>query len=145
MRNFGFILAALLLSSQARAATIFKCVDEAGKVTFTKNANCPRNSGLEDVVRAHNAAPSGSSEPARMAAPVAARTPRPKKDLIVIGEKQAAPTPAPEAAPRAGAQRVQGPEQPCIKMVERIVTSRKVNKDGSTRSRAEMVKVPVAC
>ncbi len=71
MRSFALILAALLLSTQAGAATIFKCVDEAGKVTFTKNANCPRNSGLEDVVRAHNAAPSGSSAPVQMATPAA--------------------------------------------------------------------------
>lgn len=91
MRNFGFILAALLLSSQAGAATIFKCVDEAGKVTFTKNANCPRNSGLEDVVRAHNAAPSGSSAPVQMATPPApahtAQRPEqaPSKGPVVVG------------------------------------------------------------
>lgn len=91
MRNFGFILAALLLSSQASAATIFKCVDEAGKVTFTKNANCPRNSSLEDVVRAHNAAPSGSSAPVQMATPSApahtAQRPEqaPSEGPVVVG------------------------------------------------------------
>lgn len=91
MRNFGFILATLLLSSQASAATIFKCVDEAGKVTFTKNANCPRNTGLEDVVRAHNAAPSGSSAPVQMATPATpsytAQLPEqaPRKGATVVG------------------------------------------------------------
>lgn len=91
MRNFGFILAVLLLSSQASAATIFKCVDAAGKVTFTKNANCPGNTGLDDVVRAHNAAPSGSSAPMRMATPAApaytAQRPEqmPSKGPVVVG------------------------------------------------------------
>lgn len=69
MRSFGFILAALLMSSQASAATIFKCVDAAGKVTFTKGRNCPDNTGLDDVVRAHNPNISGSSAPVQMAQP----------------------------------------------------------------------------
>lgn len=89
MHRFGFILAALLLSSQASAATIFKCVDEAGKVTFTKSANCPRNSGLDDVISAHNAAPSGSSAPVQMATPTAQQyAPRPSganKGVVVVG------------------------------------------------------------
>ncbi len=87
MRSLGFILAALL-SSQAGAATIFKCVDEAGKVTFTKNANCPRNSGLDDVISAHNAAPSGSSAPVQMAAPKSQRYLAPvtsKSGVVVVG------------------------------------------------------------
>lgn len=69
MRSFGFILVTLLLSSQAGAATIFKCVDAAGKVTFTKGQNCPDHTGLDDVVRAHNPTISGSSAPVRMARP----------------------------------------------------------------------------
>lgn len=91
MRNFGFILAALLLSSQAGAATIFKCVDASGKVTFTKNANCPSNTGLDDVVRAHNAAPSGSSAPVQMATPTASAgtahrlEQAPSKGPVVVG------------------------------------------------------------
>lgn len=91
MRNFGLVFAAILLSSQAGAATIFKCVDESGKVTFTKNANCPRDTGLEDVVRAHNAAPSGSSAPVQMATPApSAYSPQgkqqaPSRGVAVIG------------------------------------------------------------
>lgn len=88
MHRSGFILAALLLSSQASAATIFKCVDEAGKVTFTKNANCPRNSGLDDVISAHNAAPSGSSAPVQMAEPKSQRYSAPvtsKSGVVVVG------------------------------------------------------------
>jgi len=69
MIRLGFALAALLLSSQAGAATIFKCVDSAGKVTFTKGQNCPDNSDLDDVVRAHNPTISGSSAPVQMAQP----------------------------------------------------------------------------
>lgn len=93
MRSFGFILAAMLLSSQASAATIFKCVDAAGKVTFTKNANCPRDTGLDDVVRAHNPSISGSSAPVQMAqparqvgaAPQAYQSSQPKRGVAVVG------------------------------------------------------------
>lgn len=92
MRYFGFILAALLLSSQAGAATIFKCVDAAGKVTFTRGQNCPDNTGLDDVVRAHNPTISGSSAPVQMAQP------RP----------QAGVTRAPATAPRRGVAVVGG-------------------------------------
>lgn len=73
MLKTGTLLMALALSSSAEAATIFKCVDAAGKVTFTKNQNCPRNSGLDDIVRAHNPAPRGSSAPVQMATPRSAQ------------------------------------------------------------------------
>ncbi|MGP0174186.1 DUF4124 domain-containing protein [Pseudomonas sp. NCHU5208] len=52
----------------AQAATVFKCVDAKGKVTFTQQ-NCPDNHALDDVVSAHNQTPSGSSAPTRMAQP----------------------------------------------------------------------------
>lgn len=146
MRNFGLVFAAILLSSQAGAATIFKCVDESGKVTFTKNANCPRDTGLEDVVRAHNAAPSGSSAPVRMAAPVANRPAAKNKELVVVGEQPVVPVAQPaETSPRGGIARPQGPTQPCIKIVEKLIHGRIPTKDGKIRSRAQIVKVPVAC
>lgn len=59
---------ATLLAGNAYAATMFKCVDAEGRVTFTQ-ANCPDNHELDDVVSAHNAAPSGTSAPVQMAAP----------------------------------------------------------------------------
>ncbi len=146
MRGFGFILAALLLSWEASAASIFKCVDEAGRVTFTKNQNCPRNSGLADVVSAHNAAPSGSSEAVRMAAPVARNAPAKKRELVVVGEQPVVTVaPAAEPAPRSGVARAAGPAQPCIKIVERRVNRSTITKDGNRRGSSQIIKAPVAC
>lgn len=71
-------LAALLGAGQAGAATMFKCVDAQGKITFTQ-ANCPDNHQLDDVVSAHNAAPSGSSAPTQMAAPRRQRQVQPQE------------------------------------------------------------------
>ena len=67
MRIFFLIIAALMFGD-AYAATLFKCVDAKGRVTFTQ-ANCPDNHQLDDVVSVHNAAPSGTSDPVQMAAP----------------------------------------------------------------------------
>ncbi|SFJ07545.1 protein of unknown function [Pseudomonas guineae] len=67
VRFITFFIAAMLLGN-AHAATMFKCVDAKGRVTFTQ-ANCPENHELEDVISAHNAAPSGSSAPVQMAEP----------------------------------------------------------------------------
>ncbi|WP_367400459.1 DUF4124 domain-containing protein [Pseudomonas sp. MM227] len=50
-------LLALLCAITATAAsgqTVFKCVDAAGKITFTANANCPSHHALDDVVSARN-------------------------------------------------------------------------------------------
>lgn len=63
-----FALILLLLASQSMAATIFRCVDASGKVTFTQQ-NCPDQHGLDAVVSAYNQPPSGSSEPVKMATP----------------------------------------------------------------------------
>lgn len=67
MRRVLLFLAALT-AGDAYAATMFKCVDAKGRVTFTQ-ANCPDNHELDDVVSAHNAAPSGTSAPVQMATP----------------------------------------------------------------------------
>lgn len=69
MFRLVLLMASALVAGQAHAATIFKCVDAAGKVTFTKGQNCPDNTGLDDVVRAHNPRISGSSAPVQMAQP----------------------------------------------------------------------------
>ena len=93
MRQALIALAAVLLSSQLQAATVFKCVDAAGKVTFTQNQNCPRSSDLDDVISAHNAAPSGSSAPVQMAQPrgrsITAQAKEPSRGggVTVVGEK----------------------------------------------------------
>lgn len=58
------VVAACAFESQA--ASVFKCVDAFGKVTFTQH-NCPDASGLDDVVSAHNPRPSGSGQGTVMA------------------------------------------------------------------------------
>lgn len=55
-----------LVVPYAKAATVFKCVDAAGKVTFTQQ-NCPENNILDDVVSARNPTISGSGPATRMA------------------------------------------------------------------------------
>ncbi len=96
-RYFLGIALAAVFSAEASAAAIFKCVDANGKVTFTQNQNCPENSGLDDVVRAHNPTISGSSAPVQMAPPAASgyspvqRTQAPSKGVAVVGGSAARP------------------------------------------------------
>lgn len=66
MRIFMF-LAAAALAANASAASVFKCVDAAGRITFTQQS-CPQSSLLHDVVSASSPTPSGSSQPVAMAA-----------------------------------------------------------------------------
>ncbi|MFG5864449.1 DUF4124 domain-containing protein [Metapseudomonas sp. CR1201] len=68
MRIAALAIAAMAtyLAQPAYSATVFKCVDSKGKVTFTQ-ANCPDEHALDDVVTAHNPSPSGSSAPVQMA------------------------------------------------------------------------------
>ena len=58
MRTLFFALAALFCGL-VQAATVFKCVDASGKVTFTQNQNCPDQTNQTAVVRAHNPEPTG--------------------------------------------------------------------------------------
>lgn len=57
-----------LLPTAANAATVFKCVDASGKITFTQQS-CPANHQLDDVVSARNQSISGSGPAAVMADP----------------------------------------------------------------------------
>ena len=150
MIRLGFALAALLLSSQVSAASIFKCVDEAGKVTFTKNANCPRNTGLYEVVRAHNSAPSGSSAAVRMADP--SRAPAvssQSKELTIVGQPLQRTLPIDSGLERETPVRAAGVNrnaaQPCVRFVDKHVSSSRRSKNGGTVGRGQIIKVPVPC
>lgn len=140
-------LAAMLLSSQLQAASVMKCVDAAGKVTFTQNQNCPRDHALDDVVSAHNAAPSGSSAAVQMADPAKPRQQKSSgQSFVVVGappppqavEPEIESEPVRTAAPRA-------PAQPCIKLVDKMISCSRPGKDGRMRGCAQIIKVPVAC
>lgn len=92
------LLVALLccVGVQAQAATVFKCVDPSGKITFTQQ-NCPDNHALSDVIRPRNVAPSGGVEVVNMAMPEDTR-----------------PEPQPVSAPSAvRGVTVVGGEKPC--------------------------------
>jgi len=60
--------AAAMLAIDAHAASVNKCVDAAGKITFTQQA-CPGGQQPDEVVRAHNPAPSGGTEVVEMVSP----------------------------------------------------------------------------
>jgi len=62
-------LACAIAAPTASAQTVFKCVDAAGKITFTANANCPSQHALDDVVSAYNPTMSRSGEETTMAQP----------------------------------------------------------------------------
>ena len=79
------LFCAALLAGDAYSATMFKCVDAKGRVTFTQ-ANCPDSHELDDVVSVHNSAPSGTSAPVQMAAP---RQPRHNSATIYRGQQGA--------------------------------------------------------
>lgn len=65
MRNI-IVYASLLIMPGAQAATVAKCVDDAGKVTFSQHG-CPTSSVSADTLKVDNATPSGSSKPTQMA------------------------------------------------------------------------------
>lgn len=74
MRSFGFILAALLISSQASAAPVFKCTGPDGKVTFSQHG-CDANKE-SSFVTPEAARPSGKGPAVKLATPSSA-PPRP--------------------------------------------------------------------
>lgn len=57
---------AAVFGTHASAATVFKCVDEAGKVTFTQQ-NCPKAEDFAGAVSAHNPVMSGDGPVVQMA------------------------------------------------------------------------------
>lgn len=143
MHKTMIVLAAVLLSSKLQAASVFKCVDAAGKVTFTQNQNCPRTAEFDAVVNARNATPSGSSSAVRMGDPARRTTKSGGQSFTVVGER---PTPAAVQAVPAAEQQTpraagRNAAQPCIKMVERLVRCQSATGGGC----AEIIKVPVAC
>lgn len=67
MRAVLIFVALLLLIGESRAASVFKCVDAKGKITFTAHANCPDNHALDEVVTARNPTISSAGEETVMA------------------------------------------------------------------------------
>jgi len=134
------ILAAVVLSIEATAATVVKCVDAAGKVTFAQHA-CPDARAQASQVTFKNAAPSGSSAPVRLG------TPKPYVPKPVVRRQRVVAEAQPVAAQEPDRGRVThaAPRQPCIRMVDRHINSTRVTKDGRRVGRSQVIKVPVAC
>lgn len=144
MRCLLIAFLSVMVSFAANAGTIRKCVDSAGRTTFVKDANCPSQSAYAGDVRAYNAAPSGTSDPVKMADPSKPRAERSKgQSYTVIEHKPMVITPTVESAPRKQAR--PAANQPCVKTVDRLVSGSRKNADGTTTGRAQMVKVVVPC
>ena len=96
MRLSNLVLALIIVSSGAHAATIFKCVDAQGNIHFTANANCPENHDLNDVMSVDNPTISRSGESTLMA-PTRNGVARTRQ--TVAGATQHAATPASPSSP----------------------------------------------
>lgn len=143
------LLLAYIVSTHLVADTVFKCVDESGKVTFTQHA-CPSQTTLSGAVEASNQRPSAEGETARMAAE---RAPETRKQSA--GNWNDAPPP--QAEPKVHAEKrirawdsdrtVTQPQnqQPCVKIVNRTINYQQINKDGSRAGVSQVVKDVVPC
>lgn len=142
-----YVVAALALfgSFEVSAATVVKCVDAKGKVTFVQN-QCP--DGLDGELHEvkDNPRPSGDGPSVRMADPSKTFIKKePKRVRRVVPVQPEQPQVAEqEPAPRGGVVR-QNANQPCVRWVEKRVGSTMVTKDGRRRGRSQVVKVPVPC
>lgn len=134
------LAAALACSTAAQAATVVKCVDGAGKVSFAQNT-CPAGTTGASVEVNAAQRPSGDGPAVQMADPSKTYArPKPKP-----APKPAAPEP--EVVYREVPVPVQVPVyiKPCVKYVEQKIHTRQKMADGSTRGGVEIRKVPVPC
>ncbi|MES2820353.1 MAG: DUF4124 domain-containing protein [Pseudomonadota bacterium] len=83
----AFCATPLCLALELPAATVFRCEDSAGHITFTAQG-CP-NSHSQTLQNAHNPSP-GSGKPVPLASPQRMQTRRAAKGnppLVVVGEQ----------------------------------------------------------
>ena len=134
------LAAALACSTAAQAATVVKCVDGAGKVSFAQNT-CPAGTTGASVQVNAAQRPSGDGPAVQMADPSKTYArPKPKP-----APKPAAPEP--EVVYREVPVPVQMPIQvkPCVKYVEVMRHVRKTTPDGRVLAGVQVDKVPVPC
>ncbi|MCO7558028.1 DUF4124 domain-containing protein [Metapseudomonas otitidis] len=136
------LAAALACSTAAQAATVVKCVDGAGKVSFAQNA-CPPGTSGEQVQVREAPRPSGDGPAVQMADP--SKTYAPPKPTIVRVRRE---KPAPEVV-KQEPEKVRAPSQavarPCMKTVLVPYNYRQRNADGTTSGVAGTRKVQVPC
>ncbi|UVE18919.1 hypothetical protein NVV93_05890 [Pseudomonas sp. LS44] len=93
MNTTRWLLAALLVgpTSTAWAATIVKCVDRVGNITYTET-RCPPEQALDKVMQIHNDRPSGDGPAVPLATPRPPEPPQPQE----VRKPQPSPQQAPE-------------------------------------------------
>ncbi len=132
------IAAALVCSTAAHAATVVKCTDAAGKVTFAQNV-CPGDTqgGEFEVKTAPR--PSGEGPAVQLADP--------SKTYVVPKPKPKPKAPEPEIVYKEVPVEVPVPVyiKPCVRYVEQKIRTTQKMADGSTRGGVEIRKVPVPC
>lgn len=141
MRFLLLIAIGCFACAQLQAATVFKCKDSAGHITFVQDA-CP-DAGVGEAISVQNARPSGTGADVRLAppmpkyvAPRAARyvAPPPVEEPVEVAEERDTTTPS-----RGGTV----PRKPRVVMVDQRYSHSKKMPDGSTRGTAGIRKVPV--
>ena len=142
MRGLSVALLVLMVGA-AQAATVVKCVDAAGKVTFSQHA-CPSAEHDSAVMSVNNQRPSGDGPAIRLADPAkpTATVRRQGQKYTVVGEPEELPeTPIQAERQRAAPAAV----KPCVRYVEKQINTSRVTADGKRRGQSEIVKVPVPC
>lgn len=145
-KSLVLIFLALGLGHQASAETIFKCVDDAGKITFTARANCPGGHALESSAQKVNVRPSGDDESVVMADPSRRSATVPQQQVVVAGKvpKRVVTDPNVEQAWSKTSTYRRGYVPPArVRIVEKTIRSSGRNKDGSTWGSATRVQVPI--
>ncbi|TRX74627.1 hypothetical protein [Pseudomonas mangiferae] len=85
---------ALLLAGPLQAASVLKCVDATGNVTFTQKV-CPGGYRLERQLEVVNEAPRGSGAPVLMAEPPPPAPIQAPAPVVVAPPRSVAPPPLP--------------------------------------------------
>jgi hypothetical protein len=146
MRLWILAAAALLGSTSASAATVVKCVDDAGKITYAQN-ECPAGLvGEQHDVKASQR-PSGEGPAVKLADPSKTyikQEPKPVRRAAAVTQPVEQEVAEQAPAPRGGVVR-QNANQPCVKWVEQRYSYPTTDKDGRRVGVAGVRKVPVPC
>ncbi|HEJ4235945.1 DUF4124 domain-containing protein [Pseudomonas aeruginosa] len=148
MKRIFPVLALLFAVSSAQGATVFKCVGPDGKVTFTQQ-NCPENNNFHGSIDVKNHAPSGSSDPVKMAKPIEGPSIRVnqvrEKEITVVGTPKPMDERFPESttARETPIRRQNAGHQQKIEIRDVRVNTTKRNRDGSVSGTSTSYRVPV--
>lgn len=132
------LAAALACSTAAQAATVVKCTDAAGKVTFAQNV-CPGDTQGGEVEVKAAARPSGEGPAVQLADP--------SKTYVAPKPKPKPKAPEPEIVYKEVPVEVPVPVyiKPCMKKVMVPYSYTEVGKDGKRRGVAGAREVMVPC